>query len=341
MWARLLIERGASGRRSITLSFFLFLLSGPFWKRLRRLRVKFFTQPAQDNMGNNLNAPHTPKPPLSIEPLTRHEVPVALDWAKQEGWNPGIHDAACFYQIDPHGFFAAKLDGEIVGTISIVKYSEDFAFEGLVIVKPPFRGQGVGSALQAFANNVAGSLNLGLDGVLLMQSKYERAGFQFAHQNARYAGLSQGGSTSSQCIPIQKRDFNEVARFDAAFFPAPRPRFLECWLFQNDASALMMRHKQTDAIIGYGVIRKCNVGHKIGPLFAQNAVAAEALFAGLASTVQGQEVFLDVPQPNAAAVDLAERHGMNPVFATVRMYTKQAPSLPLRKIFGITSFELG
>jgi hypothetical protein len=33
--------------------------------------------------------------------------------------------------------------------------------------------------------------------------------------------------------------------------------------------------------------------------------------------------------------------GMKPVFTTARMYTKQAPNLPLDKIYGVTSLELG
>lgn len=50
---------------------------------------------------------------------------------------------------------------------------------------------------------------------------------------------------------------------------------------------------------------------------------------------------MDVPEVNRAAIMLAERHGMKKVFETARMYTKQAPALPLEKIFGVTSFELG
>ena len=51
--------------------------------------------------------------------------------------------------------------------------------------------------------------------------------------------------------------------------------------------------------------------------------------------------FLDVPEPNRAAVEMAEGHGMEPVFETARMYLNGVPELPLDRIFGITSFELG
>ena len=52
-------------------------------------------------------------------------------------------------------------------------------------------------------------------------------------------------------------------------------------------------------------------------------------------------IFLDVPQLNEAAVALAEKYGMSVSFETARMYTKEASSMPLDRIFGITSFEIG
>jgi hypothetical protein len=95
-------------------------------------------------------------------------------------------------------------------------------------------------------------------------------------------------------------------------------------------------------LAGYGVVRQCRQGYKVGPLFADDASLAEALFQALSMYVpEGAELFLDVPEPNRAAVALAERHGMSAVFETARMYTGTAPRLPLARLFGVTSFELG
>jgi hypothetical protein len=52
-------------------------------------------------------------------------------------------------------------------------------------------------------------------------------------------------------------------------------------------------------------------------------------------------VQLDVPAPQAEAVALARRHGLQPVFETARMYAGPAPALPMQRLFGITTFELG
>lgn len=52
-------------------------------------------------------------------------------------------------------------------------------------------------------------------------------------------------------------------------------------------------------------------------------------------------VFLDLPEPNADAIAMATEAGMAPVFETARMCAGPAPALPLGRIYGITSLELG
>lgn len=48
-----------------------------------------------------------------------------------------------------------------------------------------------------------------------------------------------------------------------------------------------------------------------------------------------------MPAPQAEAVALAHRHGLQPAFETARMYAGPAPALPMQRLFGITTFELG
>jgi hypothetical protein len=62
---------------------------------------------------------------------------------------------------------------------------------------------------------------------------------------------------------------------------------------------------------------------------------------GLASRVPGQPIFLDTPEANPAAIELAKRHGMEPVFETARMYTMGSPAGRIDRCFGVTTFELG
>ena len=129
----------------------------------------------------------------TIRTLQREDIRLAIDWAADEGWNPGLHDAESFHAADPEGFLVAQVEGVPVGCISAVAYG-----------------------------------------------------------------------------------------------------------------------------------------------------AAAGLYAGLCDAVPvGEAVYLDVPQPNAEAVALANAHGMVAVFETARMYAGPAPACRLDTVYGVTTFELG
>ncbi len=71
---------------------------------------------------------------VTIRPMTKAEVGVAVDWAEREGWNPGIFDGECYYAVDPQAFFAVLLDGRLIGSFSIMVYPDAFAFGGFYIL---------------------------------------------------------------------------------------------------------------------------------------------------------------------------------------------------------------
>jgi GNAT superfamily N-acetyltransferase len=277
-------------------------------------------------------------PRLVIRNMNEKEVGLALDWAAAEGWNPGLNDAECFYAADPNGFFLGELAGEPVGCVSAVAYDSAFAFLGLYLVAPQHRGRGFGRKLWDAAMAYLNGLNVGLDGVLAQQANYCKSGFALAYRNIRYRGMG-GGSEPGGSIDLSSAPFEEIARYDATVFPAPRTNFLRRWIEQPHGAALgLMRNGR---LIGYGVLRPCREGFKIGPLFAGNPQAADTLFRGLACRASGQPIFLDALEANPAALALAQRHGMQPVFETARMYTKGPPAAPIAECYGVTTFELG
>ncbi|MES2936272.1 MAG: GNAT family N-acetyltransferase [Pseudomonadota bacterium] len=273
--------------------------------------------------------------------MTRTEVALAVDWAAQEGWNPGLHDAGSFHAADPEGFFVGLLDGQPVASISVVKYGAGFAFLGLYIVLPEFRGRGFGWALWQHGMAAAAGRQVGLDGVPAQQENYRKSGFALAWRNVRHEGLGLACAPADPCVvPLAAVPFDAVAAYDRPFFPAGRAPFLAAWLAQPGAAAF--GHVAQGRLQGYGVIRPCRSGWKIGPLVANSESVAEALFVALAGRAAiGDPVYLDLPEPNGAAVALARRHGMRPVFETARMYTGNAPPVPMDRLYGITSFELG
>jgi hypothetical protein len=277
----------------------------------------------------------------TIRKMRRDEVDLAIDWAAAEGWNPGLNDADCFYSADPKGFFIGLLDDEPVGCISAVAYGQTFGFLGLYIVRQKFRGRGFGIGLWRQGMEYLEGRNVGLDGVLLQQENYKKSGFKLTHRSVRYQGTVAGDEKFNPGIVLLSEvPIDDLLRYDELHFPDQRGRFLKKWVAQPNSLALGL--VGDEGLSGYGLLRRCRLGFKIGPLFAENEKIAESLFSALAGGAEeGAPVFLDVPEPNHAALRLAERHGMEKTFETARMYTKGDPGLPLRNIFGVTTFELG
>ena len=96
-----------------------------------------------------------------------------------------------------------------------------------------------------------------------------------------------------------------------------------------------------EQLCGYGVIRRCRYGYKIGPLFADNTEIALDLFNGLSDHAAGEPVFMDVPEINDSAMQLVSDKGMKEVFGCARMYFGNKPALADAQIYGVTTFELG
>ncbi|MBB3038039.1 GNAT family N-acetyltransferase [Hoyosella altamirensis] len=280
---------------------------------------------------------------LHIRPLRSAEVSVAVEWAAAEGWNPGLGDARIFALTDPGGFYGGFLEDKLAATISAVKYTSDahtFGFIGFYIVKPEFRGRGFGFEIWQHGMRALAKVPLiGLDGVVDQQSNYRKSGFILAHRNIRYAG-ELSGLRAETVVEAATVPADELTAFDYRHFPVPRPEFLRLWLHQPGAHSLVLRsHSGVRAL---GTIRRCRSGWKVGPLFAADASCAETMLLALADRADlGSAIYLDVPETNGAAVALAQRHGMRPMFETARMYRGKDPQLPIDHIFGVTTFELG
>jgi hypothetical protein len=279
---------------------------------------------------------------VRIRTLERADLSTVLDWADAEGWNPGLHDADAFLAADPAGFLGLDLDGELAVTLSLVRYDAAFAFMGFYICRPELRGRGLGLALFEVALERRSSATLGLDGVIEQEPNYARDGFATAHHSVRYGG--RPAITASPGDGVRVLGADDVAALveferEQQVFPAPRPAFLERWITAPGTTAVAIG--DSGRIDGYGVVRACREGRKIGPLFCADRATAERLLAVLVAHVDDVPVFLDVPVPNRDGSALARDLGLEPVFETTRMSRGPDPELRLDRVFGITSFELG
>lgn len=281
---------------------------------------------------------------LNIRNMRREELDILVQWAINEGWNVGLSDADIFWATDPGAFIAAELSGDFVGGGSIASYDGTFGFMGFFIIHPDHRGRGLGHELwharrQILIDRLTKPAVIGMDGVFNMQAYYAKGGFVFSERDLRFESVGSAGPVHHSIIDLTDWPFADIENYDRRHFPAPRSEFLRLWL--NQPGAWAFGSVSGGTLAGFGVIRPCQTGYKIGPLFADSPAIAENLFVALSAQVPGESIFLDVPENNQAAIAMTSRHGMKEVFGCAKMYLGPKPTLPEQEIFGVTSFELG
>lgn len=268
--------------------------------------------------------------------MTPDDLDMVLGWAAQEGWNPGLDDAAVFHRADPGGFFLAVKDGQPVAAISVVNHTQDFAFLGLYLCQPSHRGRGIGFDLWTAALAHAGSRTVGLDGVPAQQANYAKSGFAHAGGTVRYTGVLPAGPALD--LPLATPDdIPWLTQCEARFSGVIKQSMLPRW-FENieTRQTLILPDRR-----GAATLRRCVDGYKIGPLMADTKAAAQSLLTAVAQICGDAPVSIDIPQRNTDLADLCAGLGLEPGFETARMYRGPAPQAATDGLFAVTTLELG
>lgn len=271
---------------------------------------------------------------------TLAEIQLMLQWAEAEGWNPGNDDAAAFSQADKGGFFVA-VDGQAtpVGAISVVNHADDFAFLGLYIVLPQYRGQGIGLGLWRHALRHAAERTVGLDGVEDQQANYAASGFVHAGGTTRFTG-SVTGQRHATVAPATADDMDALVALEATYSGVRKPGYLKAWFMPSDTRHTLVERGAT-GLNACCTVRRCAIGAKVGPLIAQDAASAERLLEHAASVYEGP-LTIDVPDAAPQLGALCTALHLAPGFKTARMYRGPAPvgAKPMT-FFAVASLELG
>ena len=288
--------------------------------------------------------------PLQIRPLERTEIPAVTGWARQEGFAPGSGDVAIYRQTDRQGIWVGWLGHEPIGCITAVRYTADYGFIGLYLVRPEWRGRGYGLQLWQHAlNHLADLPCIGLEAAIDRIDDYSRWGFVAASPTTRWQAITDGGSPPPaalhgwQLLAGEAIPEMAVQCFDAQREPSPRPHFLSQWLHHPAGTVLALL--DGDGIChGFGRIRPCLLkrgeGWRTGPLMAETPEAAGVLLQGLLHQHPGV-VLIDAPGANAAAAPLLEQLGFRAIGRTLRMYRGEAPAVTLKDVYGLACLELG
>lgn len=276
---------------------------------------------------------------MTIRAMTLDDLETALGWAADEGWNPGLDDAKAFLEADPKGFLVKELGGEPIAAISVVNHDADFAFLGLYLCKPEYRGQGHGLEIWHAGIAHGGSRNIGLDGVPDQQKNYARSGFKKYGSTIRFAGMADA-KPDPHVRPAVPEDVSGLVAFDMKATGIARKAFSSAWLSQSPTRQTTVVGGKSE-INGFATFRRCRDGTKIGPFYASTELQARALLASNPFAVAGAPVFIDVQGHDSALAALLTGLGFEPGFETARMFRGEPPRTESVPFQAIATMELG
>lgn len=279
----------------------------------------------------------TALPGFTVAVPTPDEWRQVTKWANREGWNHGAQDADCFLATDPEGFFLGYLGDRPVAAVSLVNHNDRYAVWGHYLVDPGFRNEGYGRATCRVARKHAGDRVLASDAMPDQVASYTRSGLVRAHDTVHYVGRPRRPGPTTEVVPFDPTWLDAVIDYDRLVFPGGRPTFLRHWLSApGHVTCLRVDHGR---VTGYGVLRPAPLRHRIGPLIADSAQGAAALFDSLAERLDpAAEVSLFAP---GGLGWFAEDRGLAEEFRVVRMYTAAGPDGDAKRVYGVGSLELG
>lgn len=276
---------------------------------------------------------------MTVRPMTVDELQIVLGWAADEGWNPGLDDAAAFHAADPAGFLLKEIDGTPVAAISVVNHDPDFAFLGLYLCKPEYRGQGYGMEVWHAGIAHAETRSIGLDGVPDQEDNYARSGFVKYGSTVRYEGqiASQADPRIRSAVP---GDIETLVDRDTRACGIRRTAFATAWFAQSPTRQTLVLVDGAD-IAAFTTFRGCRVGSKVGPVYASSESDARALLAANPFATPGEPCFVDVCGHNAPLAEVIRSLDFKATFETARMFSGDQPGSDPAEFQAIATMELG
>ena len=289
---------------------------------------------------------------LRIRKLESEQVQTVTDWARCEGFAPGLGDIEIYRHTDRQGLWMAWLGHEPVGCIAGVRYNQNYGFIGLYLVVPHHRGHGYGQQLWRHALDHLADLScIGLEAAPARISDYEGWGFKSSSSTTRWCfqnkghpeGLKGHLPTGLHVVEGSAVPSEAVQLYDAQREPSPRPHFLADWLGDQSGQVLALLD-QSGNCHGFGRIRPCLLqegeGWRIGPLLADSPALAAYLIQKLQERHPGV-LLMDSPGRNRAASELMAQLGFEAQSETMRMYRGELPHVALDDVFALACLELG
>jgi GNAT superfamily N-acetyltransferase len=229
---------------------------------------------------------------MKIRTMTTDDLPAGMRLKELAGWNQTAADWRCFLDSSPRGCFAAEVEGAVVGTAATIVYEERFAWIGMVLVDPEFRGRGIGTRLLERTVehlDTIGIATMKLDATPAGRPIYQKLGFVDEYEIERW--LLKRPVPEAAAAPAPHPVSEAVLQLDREIFGADRSPLLRSLAAENPDFALVM--ERDGDILGYTFGRRGTLADHLGPWMARDGKTAAALLDEFLKNSRREKVFVD------------------------------------------------
>ncbi len=190
----------------------------------------------------------------------------------------------------------AEKEGQLLGTLILWRWGDDYATLGLVIVAGEAQGKGLGKQLMQTAIARLEGRNLRLHATEMGKGLYEKLGFVVTghivqHQCRALTDFSPVLPTETQRLRAARREeAAALTALDTRAHGLRRPALIAS-LFDS-AERFIVIEEQGD-VAGFACLRRFGHGYAVGPIICRTLPQAKVLVSELLDGLTGQFIRID------------------------------------------------
>ena len=278
----------------------------------------------------------------TLRTMTQSDIPAGMRLKEIAGWNQTSADWERFLEASPQGCFVAEVDRSVRGTATTITYEDRFAWIGMVLVDPEFRGHGIGTRLldKTIEHLDASSVPImKLDATPQGKHIYEKLGFTPEYEIERWL-LRRKPVTSSPRQNSLRPELASVLTLDHEVFGANRSNLLRS--LDREAPEFTLATFEGNGLAGYTFGRRGSRADHLGPWMARNETAAATLLDQFLKRSDRETVIVDClkDSPFASTLLSARKFEFSRLFTRMFRGRNNHPGRP-ELLSGVMGPEFG
>ncbi len=262
---------------------------------------------------------------MRLRLMTSADIPAGMRLKELAGWNQTAADWRRFLERSPEGCFVAEVGAQVCGTVTTIAFEDRFAWIGMVLVDPEYRGRGFGTALLERAIRYLDELDLSalkLDATPQGRPLYEKLGFRSEYEIGRWTRRQPAGTAKQPRTGVRESAspalLEGIFEFDRQVFGADRSGLLRS--LHEEAPELTLGILKDGTLAGYALGRRGSFADHLGPWMASDPDTARQLLEGFVAGSSRETQIADCPNAHAASGDLLRFFGFSYSRPLIRMF---------------------